>query len=143
MPSTEEAVKVPANSSKCFSLPTCVTSVSHWLSLSQLAFLQVPFCIRYLYSRECISLGSVKRCRTNIVVHKDDSVYKTIISVVFKYIMLFLGFSTTCRPPQLSALEEEMKLLHTNFWEFFQRIQNASQDSEIYFSITQQECYCS
>lgn len=139
MPSTEEAVKVPANSSKCLSLPTCVTSVSHWLSLSQLAFLQIPFCIRYLDS---ISLGSVKRCRTNILVHKDDSVYKTI-SMVFKYIMFFLGFNTTCRPPQLRALKDKMKLLHTTIWEFFQRIQNASQYSEICFSVAQQECYCS
>lgn len=142
MPSTEEAVKVPASSSKCFSLPTCVTSVSHLLSLSQLAFLQVPFCIRYLESGEGISLGSVKRCRINSLFHKDDSVYKTI-SEVFKYMMLFLGFNTTCRPPQLRALEQEKKLLHTNIWEFFQRIQNASQDSEICFSIAQQECYCS
>lgn len=57
--------------------------------------------------------------------------------------MLFLGFDTTCRPPQLRALEEEMKLLHTNIWEFFERIQNASQESEICFAIAQQEYYCS
>lgn len=74
MPSTEEAVKVPASSSKCFSLPTCVTSVSRLLSLSQLAFLQVPFCIRYLESRGGISLSSVMRCRINILFHKDDCV---------------------------------------------------------------------
>lgn len=140
MPSAKEAVKVPANSSKCFSLPTCVTSVSYWLSLSQLALLQVPYCIRYLDSRECISLGSVKRSRRNILVHKDDSVDSTI-SVVFKHMMLFLGFNTTCRCPQLKALEEEMKLLHTNIWEFFQRTLNASQDSDICFSVAQQECY--
>lgn len=142
MPSTKDAVKVSANSSKCFSLPTCVTSVSYWLSLSQLALLQVPFCIRYLHSRECISLGSVKRSRTNFLVHKDDSVDNTI-SVVFKYIMFFLGLNTTCRLPQLKALKEELKLLHTNIWEFFQRTLNASQDSETCFSVAQQECYCS
>lgn len=83
MPSTGEPVKVPANSSKCFSLPVCVTFISYWLSLSHLASLQVLLHIRYLACRQGIFLGSVKRCRINTLFHRDDISYDTI-SVFFK-----------------------------------------------------------
>lgn len=106
MPSSGEAVKVAANSSKCFSLPACVTFISHWLNLSQLDLLQVLLHIRCLGCRECIFLGSLKRCRINTLVHRDDSVYETIC--VFQIYGVIPWLSTTYRPPQLRPLRKKL-----------------------------------